>query len=131
MTETAARVSRKDALAVLKAILTTFSPYVCDGHQSTAGAAMGSTVYCDGTCAYPTARKTREAKSYIEMDATPTLCDHEHEQLPVGCWSIFWEGNSPTDWVFSDTLRSNVETATDGRVFIEPINGCILGVFAA
>lgn len=129
--QTATKVSKRDALAVLKAILTTFPAYVCDGHESLSGAHMGEAVLCDGTCAYRDARQTREAKTYAEMDATPTLCDHEHEGLRPGCWSIFWEGNAPENWVFSDALRDAVRAATDGRVFIEPINNCILGIYPA
>jgi hypothetical protein len=124
--KTATKVSHRDALAVLKAILTTFPAYVCDGHD-----AGGRTVLCDGTCAYRDARQTVEAKTYTEMDATPTLTDHNHENLSPGCWSIFWEGHAPEDWVMSEALDAAVREATGGRVFIEPINTCILGIYPA
>jgi hypothetical protein len=125
-------VTAKDAQTVLKTILHTFAMYVCEGHESLAGEHMGQTVQCDGRCQWETARKTREAKSYADMDATPTLCDHKHENLSKGSWSIFWEGgNAPDEWVFSEQLAENVRKATEGRVFIEPINSCILGVFPA
>jgi hypothetical protein len=131
MPATATKVSKRDALAVLKAILTTFPYYVCDTHPTTAAPVFGEAVPCDGMCAYPVARKTLDAKTYPEMDATPTLTDHNHEGLRPGCWSIFWEGNAPEDWVMSDALDAAVRKATDGRVFIEPINNCILGIFPA
>lgn len=125
-------VSASDARAVLKAILRTFAIYVCEGHESTASQDMGATVQCDGTCKWDIARQRPDVKSYRAMDATPTLCGHEHECLPKGCWSIFWEGgDAPEEWVHSDALADNVRAATDGRVFIEPINSCILGVFPA
>jgi hypothetical protein len=130
--QTATKVSKRDALAVLKAILTTFPAYVCDGHESLSGAHMGETVLCDGTCQLTVAVKPNGYKTYAQMDATPTLCGHTHEELPVGCWSIFWEGgNSPEDWVLSDELDRAVREATEGRVSIEPINNCILGVYPA
>jgi hypothetical protein len=123
-------VTKTDAATVLKTILRTFAVHVCEGHESTAGEHMGGSTLCDGMCQWDTARKTREAKDYADMDATPTLCDHEHEELPKGSWSIFWEGgNAPDEWVFSDALTENVREATDGRVFIAPINTCILGIY--
>jgi hypothetical protein len=130
MTQTATRVSQRDALAVIGAILRTYHAYVCPGHESKIR--PGKNVSCGGMCAYHVARKTPEAKTYAEMDATPTLCDSDHEQLPKGCWSIFWEGsNAPEYWVDSDNLRQEVAKVTEGRVSIEPINNCILGIFPA
>jgi hypothetical protein len=123
-------VTAKDAQATLAAILRTFNANVCPGHQSPDPDDLD--VICDGMCAWDTARKTLPGKSYAEMDATPTLCDNEHECLPKGCWSIFWEGgNAPEEWTYdlSNRLAENVREATGGRVFIEPINTCILGVF--
>lgn len=66
------------------------------------------------------------------MDATPTLTDHTHEGLSKGSWSIFWEG-AVEEWTYdaSGKLAERVRKATGGRVFIEPINTCILGVFPA
>jgi hypothetical protein len=117
-------VSQADAQTVLKMILRTFAIYVCQGHESTAP--------CNGMCVWEVASKSRETKTYAEMDATPTLCDHEHEELRPGSWSIFWEGgNAPDEWVFSEKLAENVRRVTDNRVFIEPINGCVLGVYPA
>jgi hypothetical protein len=128
-TQTSTKISQRDALGVLQAILRTFPGYVCDGHESTSGEHMGETVQCNGMCAYHVARFPVEAKTYMQMDATPTLCGNDHEGLPEGCWSIFWEGNAPEDWVMSDALREQVREITGGRAFIEPINNCILGIY--
>lgn len=120
-------VTAKDAQAVLAAILHTFNAYVCPGHTSPDPDDLD--VICDGMCRWDIARKQVHAKSYRECDDTPTLCDHTHGEVSKGNWSIFWEGNAPDEWVFSDRLAENVRKATDGRVFIEPINTCILGVY--
>jgi len=125
-------VTIKDARTVLATILKTFAIYVCEGHESTAGEHMGETVPCDGTCMLKTALQPRERKSYADMDATPTLYDAAWGEVSKGNWSIAWEGgNAPDEWVFSDKLVENVREATGGRVFIEPINNCILGVYSS
>lgn len=124
-------VSRTDATTVLKTILRTFAIYVCRGHESTDGQHMGETVHCDGMCMWATAKKFGYAKSWAEIDATPTLYDHTQGEVSKGNWSIAWEGGAPDEWVFSEELAENVRKATDGRVFIEPINTCILGVYSS
>jgi hypothetical protein len=116
-------VTAKDARAVIKAILCTFRLYVCPGHGV-------EEVACDGTCMLKTALQPRERKSFADMDATPTLYDAAWGEVSKGNWSIAWEGgNAPDEWVFSDVLSKNVREATEGRVFVEPINNCILGVY--
>jgi hypothetical protein len=124
-------VTKRDAHKVLAAILRTFPTYVCEGHESPNGADMGATVTCDGMCMWDTAVKTRVSKAGAEMDATPTLTDHTHEGLSRGSWSIFWEGDAPEDWTSSEELAANIRKATGGRVHVEAINNCILGVHSA
>ncbi|HET9144165.1 hypothetical protein [Actinophytocola sp.] len=120
-------VSRTDAATVLKTILTTFNSYVCPGHPSPDADDLD--VICDGTCMWTTAQKFGQAKTWAEIDATPTLYDHTQGEVSKGNWSIAWEGNAPDEWVFSEKLTENVRETTGGRVFIEPINTCILGVY--
>lgn len=122
-------VSCKDAQAVLAAILHTFRAYVCPGHTSPDPDDLD--VICDGSCMLAAALKP--SKTWAEIDATPTLYGHDHEDLPVGSWSIAWEGGAPDEWTYdmSGKLADRVREATGGRVFIEPINNCILGVYPA
>jgi hypothetical protein len=127
MSSTATKVTKRDALAVIKAILNVSRLYVCTGHGR-------NDKPCDGMCKFAVARKLNTEKTYAEMDATPTLCTHEREELRPGCWSIFWEGgDAPDEWVYDESgdLARRVHALTDGRVFIEPINNCILGVYPA
>lgn len=56
--------------------------------------------------------------------------DHEHEELPPGSWSLACEGNLPPDWAVevSDDAEVRAEMRHRG-VFLEPILGCILGIY--
>lgn len=61
----------------------------------------------------------------------PTLRSHEHEGLPEGCWSIDFEGDY--DWTirFSEAHFEGKFPKIDDSVFIEPINGWLLGIYPA
>jgi hypothetical protein len=122
-------VKANDANRVLASILHTFNIYVCPGHESEAGEHMGETVHCDGMCQWDTTRKPSRSKTWAEMDATPTLYDYCQCEVSRGNWSIAWEGDAPEGWTSSEKLAENVRKATDGRVHVEPINNCILGVY--
>lgn len=125
-------VTKNDARKVLATILRTFADHVCNGHESLNAADMGATITCDGMCMWNAAVKTLDAgKTHAEMDATPTLCDHTHGEVSKGSLSIFWEGDAPEDWTSNERLAANVREATGGRVHVEAINNCILGVFPA
>jgi hypothetical protein len=62
----------------------------------------------------------------------PNLRDHDHEDLSPGSWSIDWEGgDAPYDWTFLFVDRQYESRTIPAGVFIEPINGVILGVYPA
>lgn len=54
----------------------------------------------------------------------PALMDYTHEEISPGSWSICFEGGGPEDWAY------HFRTEVPG-VFVEPIMGCILGVYDA
>jgi hypothetical protein len=69
----------------------------------------------------------REVQAYVgdtDPNYGPQLMDHNHEGLSKGSWSICYEGGGPESWACS------FESKVPG-VFVEPIMGCILGVFNA
>lgn len=58
------------------------------------------------------------------------LADHHHEGLSEGSWSLACEGYLEYDWpwLFTEELfKGNVSGLPDG-IFLEPINGCTLGI---
>lgn len=118
-------VTAKDARAVIKAILCTFRLHVCPGHGV-------EEVACDGTCMLEAALQPRERKSFADLDATPTLYDHNQGEVSKGNWSIAWEGgNAPEGWTSNELLARNIREATGHRVHVEAINNCIMGVYPA
>jgi hypothetical protein len=67
-----------------------------------------------------------EVQAYVgdNSDNGPKLYGADHEGLSRGSWSIAYEGGGPESWACS------FESKVPG-VFVEPILGCILGVFNA
>lgn len=56
--------------------------------------------------------------------------DHTHEGLSEGSWSLACEGYLDYDWPWllgEELFMGNVDGLPDG-VFLEPINGCTLGI---
>lgn len=66
------------------------------------------------------------APQYAEHAASgPNLRDNDHEELPEGCWSIDWE-EGPYEWTYDYSLQA---AGAHPGLLLEPINGCILGVY--
>lgn len=63
-----------------------------------------------------------ESQGWSHIDG-PTLYPHDHEEMPVGCWSIAWEG-APEDWVH----YASMEIKLPG-VFLEPMHSWCLGIY--
>lgn len=118
-------VTVKDARAVLATILKTFAIYVCEGHDDSSGPTIGETAQCNGMCRLSDALNPRDTDM-------PTLYDHNQGEVSKGNWSIAWEGGSaPEDWTSNELLARNIREATGGRVHVEAINNCILGIYSA
>lgn len=58
--------------------------------------------------------------------------DHTHEELPPGSWSLACEGYLPPDWAVEVSGDPEVRAEMQRLgVFLEPILGCILGIYDA
>lgn len=56
--------------------------------------------------------------------------DHTHEDLSPGAWSLACEGSLPPDWAVEVSGAPEVRAEMKHLVvFLEPINGCILGIY--
>jgi hypothetical protein len=59
------------------------------------------------------------------------LFDHHHEELSEGAWSLACEGYLDPEWAITAAASEELRNRLGTHVFIEPILGCILGIYDA
>jgi hypothetical protein len=70
-----------------------------------------------------------QLKEEFNVNADLRLSDHHYDNLPVGAWTVSYEGFSGrSPWPYEVTLQSGVAGVPSG-VFLEPLNHHSVGIF--
>lgn len=57
--------------------------------------------------------------------------DHTHEDLSPGAWVLTCEGYLEYDWPFAVSSDEQLRAEVGADVLLEPVNGCVLGIYDA
>lgn len=57
------------------------------------------------------------------------LFDHHHEELSEGAWSLACEGYLDPEWAIQAAASAELCARVGRDIFLEPIAGCILGIY--